>query len=69
MNVNKHEDRDGGGNGDENREEGGRQREPGDGYGSKYVRDGPTSTNNQRPQLQHPTPQGDRRIMRRTKAQ
>ena len=76
-NTNRYEDRDGGGNGsgngDENREIGGRERERGnlrsDSRGrSEGVVEGATSTRNQKPWRQKPTPQQDRRIVLRTRA-
>ena len=62
------------GNGDENREESGWGREPGNfgtgnRGGSDDVRGGPTLTSNPQPEPQDPAPQRHRRIMRRTRAQ
>ena len=63
------------GNGDENKEEGGEKREPGNrrsgnrGGGLKDAREGATPTSNQQSQSQDATPQQGRRIMRRTRAQ
>ena len=73
-----HEGRDGGPNGsgdrDQNRDEGGGEREPGNVRsgnrgGSEGARRGATSTRNQQPQSQDPTPQRNRCIMRKTRAQ
>ena len=78
MYGNEHGDRDGGedgsGNGNKNRYEGGGEREPwnlrsGNRDGLEDARRGATPTNNQQPQPQDPTPQLDRHIMRRTRAQ
>ena len=69
----EHEERDGSGNwsgngregGGENREVGGGEREP----GSEDARRRVTRTSNRQPQPQGPTPQRDRRILLRTRAQ
>ena len=74
----EHEGRDGGengsGNGGENIEEGRGEREPrnlqsGNRGESEDVQEGATPTNNQQSQPQDPTPQRDRRIMQRIRAQ
>ena len=64
----------GSGNADENRDEGGGEKAPrnlqsGGRRGSEDARGGVTPTSNQQPQPQGPTPQRDRRAMRRTRAQ
>ena len=75
---NEHDSRDGSENGsvngDKNREEDGGGRESvnlpsGNRGGSEVARVGTTPTSNQQPQPQDPTPQRDRRIMCRTRAQ
>ena len=60
------------GGGDKWREKRGGEREPGNlrsgnRGGSEYARGGATPASNQQPQLQDPTSQQDRRIMRRTR--
>ena len=81
---NEHEDGDehegrewgenGSGNGNENREESGGEIESGyvqsgNRGGLEAARGGATPTSNQQPQPQYPTPQRNRRIIRRTRAQ
>ena len=76
-NDNEHQCRDGSenvrGNRDDNRDEGGEERHTGNlrrgNKGeSEDARGGAISTSNQQPQPQDPTPQRDRRIMRKTRA-